>query len=75
MPNQDPGVWSEAMPISDPIALEHEAAVLREHAKLVGIYYQALIDSGIPEELAQTLIEQFCEDALASPGDEEEVEA
>jgi hypothetical protein len=60
------------MPKVDLIAHRQEDQTLRDHAHACGIYWAALLESGIPFHLAECLIKEFSSDALSAAGLDEE---
>jgi hypothetical protein len=68
-PSEHINVWNEAMPSTDAIGLSPEAQVLKDHAHLLGVYWDSLIANGVPYHLAETLCEEYSEEVLSSDGD------
>ena len=56
--------WFAHLPALDPAA-DGEPAALREHAALAGDYWKSLIASGIPPDVAETMLVDWSESRLS----------
>lgn len=54
------------LPPADELLKAEQERCLRDHAHMVGVYYDALISEGVDFHLAETLIEEWSADTLAA---------
>ena len=54
------------LPSQDEIERAAQEAVLKSHARMVAVYYDALLEAGVNFHLAEMLIQEWSSDTLIS---------